>query len=93
VKTWTRATPSTKKIKLLAAPSAKDSGGELTVKSRLQDGQLQFSVSDTGSGLPAGSVDQIFSAFFTRAKLLLLACSWFLRLSVLALEISEGHIE
>ena len=42
-----------------------DSGGELTVKSELQDGQLQFSVSDTGPGLPAGSVDQIFSAFFT----------------------------
>jgi PAS domain S-box-containing protein len=43
----------------------KDSGGELTVKSQLQDGQLQFSFSDTGPGLPAGSVDQIFSAFFT----------------------------
>jgi len=43
----------------------KDSGGELTVKSQLQDGQLQFSVSDTGPGLPAGRVDQIFSAFFT----------------------------
>ena len=43
----------------------KDSGGELTVKSQLQDGQLQFSVSDTGPGLPTGSVDQIFSAFFT----------------------------
>ena len=35
------------------------------VKSELQDGQLQFSVSDTGPGLPAGSVDQMFSAFFT----------------------------
>jgi Histidine kinase-, DNA gyrase B-, and HSP90-like ATPase len=34
-----------------------DSGGELTVKSELQDGQLQFSVRDTG--------DQNFSAFFT----------------------------
>jgi PAS domain S-box-containing protein len=43
----------------------KDSGGELTVKSQLQDGQLQFSVSDTGPGLPDGSVDQLFSAFFT----------------------------
>jgi hypothetical protein len=46
-------------------PEERDSGGELTVKSQLQDGQLQFSVSDTGPGLPAGSVDQIFSAFFT----------------------------
>src|SRR5712692_8253358 len=43
----------------------KDSGGELTVKSQLQDGQLQFSVSDTGVGLPREEVDQIFSAFFT----------------------------
>lgn len=42
------------------------SGGELTVKSELeQDGQLLFSVSDTGPGLPAANVDQIFSAFFT----------------------------
>jgi signal transduction histidine kinase len=43
----------------------KDSGGELTVKSELQDGQLQFSVSDTGVGLPMEKMDQIFSAFFT----------------------------
>jgi signal transduction histidine kinase len=36
------------------------------VKSQLeQDGQLLFSVSDTGPGLPDGNVDQIFSAFFT----------------------------
>ncbi len=43
----------------------KDSGGELTVKSQLQDGLLQFSVSDTGVGLPTEKMDQIFSAFFT----------------------------
>jgi signal transduction histidine kinase len=42
-----------------------DSGGELTVKSELQDGQLQFSVSDTGVGLPLEKMDQIFSAFYT----------------------------
>jgi PAS domain S-box-containing protein len=42
-----------------------NSGGELTVKAKLQDGQLQFSVSDTGVGLPTEKVDQIFSAFFT----------------------------
>jgi signal transduction histidine kinase len=41
------------------------SGGELMVKSEAQDGQLQFSVSDTGVGLPLGKMDQIFSAFFT----------------------------
>jgi PAS domain S-box-containing protein len=52
-------------LMLNAIEAMKDSGGELTVKSQLQDGQLLFSVSDTGPGLPAGSVDQIFSAFFT----------------------------
>ena len=35
------------------------------MKSQLQDGQLQFSVSDTGVGLPTEKMDQIFSAFFT----------------------------
>jgi C4-dicarboxylate-specific signal transduction histidine kinase len=45
--------------------SMEDSGGELTVKSELQDGQLQFSVRDTGVGLPTENMDQIFSAFFT----------------------------
>jgi len=43
----------------------KDSGGELSVKSQLQDGQLQFSVGDTGVGLPEGQMEQIFSAFYT----------------------------
>jgi PAS domain S-box-containing protein len=52
-------------LMLNAIEAMKDRGGELTVKSELQHGQLQFSVRDTGSGLPAGSVDQIFSAFFT----------------------------
>ena len=50
---------------LNAIEAMKDSGGELTVKSQLQDGQLQFSVSDTGVGLPSKEMDQIFSAFFT----------------------------
>ena len=35
------------------------------MKSRREDGQQLFSVSDTGPGLPAGNVEQIFSAFFT----------------------------
>jgi PAS domain S-box-containing protein len=52
-------------LMLNAIESMKDSGGELTVVSQLQDGQLLFSVSDTGPGLPPGNVDQIFSAFFT----------------------------
>jgi PAS domain S-box-containing protein len=50
---------------LNAIEAMKDSGGELTVKSELQDGQPQLSVSDTGVGLPTEKMDQIFSAFFT----------------------------
>jgi PAS domain S-box-containing protein len=50
---------------LNAIEAMKDSGGELTAKSELQDGQLQFSVSDTGVGVPKEKMDQIFSAFFT----------------------------
>ena len=50
---------------LNAIEAMKDSGGQLTVKSELEDGQLQFSVRDTGVGLPADKMDQIFSAFFT----------------------------
>jgi PAS domain S-box-containing protein len=52
-------------LMLNAIEAMKDSGGEFTVKSQLQDGQLQFSVSDTGVGLPMEKMDQIFSAFFT----------------------------
>ena len=51
-------------LMLNAIEAMQDSGGELTVNSRLQDGQLQFSVSDTGVGLPEMS-EQIFSAFIT----------------------------
>ncbi|MEA2259270.1 MAG: hypothetical protein QOJ51_2095 [Acidobacteriaceae bacterium] len=43
----------------------KDSGGELTVRSQLQDCELLFSVTDTGVGLPTEKGDQIFAAFFT----------------------------
>jgi PAS domain S-box-containing protein len=52
-------------LMLNAIEAMKDSGGEFTVKSELRDGQLQFSVSDTGVGLPMEKLDQIFSAFFT----------------------------
>ena len=44
----------------------KETGGVLTAKSRRGDrGQALISVSDTGVGLPAGKVDEIFNAFFT----------------------------
>jgi PAS domain S-box-containing protein len=44
----------------------KDTGGVLTVKSRLrEDGQIEITVKDTGPGLPVGKADQIFDTFFT----------------------------
>jgi signal transduction histidine kinase len=44
----------------------KPGGGELTISSRLgEHGQLLISVRDTGVGLPAGELDQMFGAFFT----------------------------
>jgi PAS domain S-box-containing protein len=52
-------------LMLNAIEAMNESGGELTVRSQLHDGQLLCSVSDTGPGLPAGSTDYIFSAFFT----------------------------
>jgi PAS domain S-box-containing protein len=43
-----------------------DRAREISVKSRSgQDGQLIVSVSDTGTGLPPQTADQIFDAFFT----------------------------
>jgi signal transduction histidine kinase len=52
-------------LMLNAIEGMKDSGGELIVKSQMQDSQALFSVSDTGVGLPTEKVEQIFSAFFT----------------------------
>jgi PAS domain S-box-containing protein len=53
-------------LMLNAIEAMQDGGGELTVKSQLeQDRQLLLSVSDTGPGLPGENVDKIFSAFFT----------------------------
>jgi signal transduction histidine kinase len=52
-------------LMLNAIEAMKESGGELTVRSQCQDAQLVLSVCDTGVGLPAEKVDQIFSAFFT----------------------------
>jgi signal transduction histidine kinase len=40
------------KLMLNAIEAMKDSGGEFLVKSQRQEGQLQFSVKDTGAGLP-----------------------------------------
>ena len=44
----------------------RETGGVLTVKKgRVESGQVLISVSDTGTGLPAGRADEIFNAFFT----------------------------
>jgi signal transduction histidine kinase len=40
-------------------------GGELTIRSECDEGQLLISVSDTGVGLPPEREEQIFRAFFT----------------------------
>jgi signal transduction histidine kinase len=40
-------------------------GGELTIRSESDEGQLLVSVSDTGVGLPPEREEQIFRAFFT----------------------------
>jgi signal transduction histidine kinase len=38
---------------------------ELTIKSQADNGELLFSVSDTGVGLPTEQADEIFNAFYT----------------------------
>ena len=44
----------------------KETGGELTVRSRLdEESEIEIAVNDTGPGLPVGKADQIFDAFFT----------------------------
>jgi PAS domain S-box-containing protein len=44
----------------------KETGGVLTIRSQLDNhGQVDVSVEDTGPGLPPGSTDKIFDAFFT----------------------------
>jgi PAS domain S-box-containing protein len=40
-------------------------GGELAIKSEVDDGRLLISVSDTGVGLPPEQAEEIFKAFFT----------------------------
>jgi len=53
-------------LMLNAIEAMKDSGGELTITSLSSpDGHLFVSVSDTGIGLPAESMEQIFEPFHT----------------------------
>jgi len=53
-------------LMLNAIEAMKDTGGELTIRSCLNGGkQLTISVSDTGVGLPAESIERMFDAFHT----------------------------
>jgi signal transduction histidine kinase len=53
-------------LMLNAIEAMKDAGGEMTIKSGLnQEHQLLISISDTGVGLPAESSERIFDAFHT----------------------------
>jgi PAS domain S-box-containing protein len=57
-------------LMLNAIEAMKETGGGLTIRSQLkQDGQLLISVGDSGVGLPAGSADRIFDAFYTTKPL------------------------
>jgi PAS domain S-box-containing protein len=53
-------------LMLNAIEAMKDTGGELKIKTELgQEGSLLISVSDTGVGLCAENMNEIFKAFFT----------------------------
>jgi PAS domain S-box-containing protein len=53
-------------LMLNAIEAMKDTGGKLTISSRLTpEGELIVSISDTGVGLPAENAERIFDAFHT----------------------------
>lgn len=53
-------------LMLNSIEAMRETSGELGLKSQLaEDGQLMISVTDTGVGLPAEKLEQIFDAFFT----------------------------
>jgi PAS domain S-box-containing protein len=53
-------------LMLNAIEAMHDAKGDLTITSQsTDDGHLSISVSDTGVGIPAGKLDQIFDTFFT----------------------------
>src|SRR5262249_280820 len=53
-------------LMLNALEAMKDAGGELTIKSGLdEDGHVLVSFTDTGAGLPVDQADRIFDPFYT----------------------------
>jgi PAS domain S-box-containing protein len=53
-------------LMLNAIEAMKDTGGDLTIRSRVNpEGRLFVSISDTGIGLPTASAEQIFEPFHT----------------------------
>lgn len=47
---------------------ATDSGGVITVAAEAVNGAVTLTVRDTGQGIPAADIEQIFEPFFTRSK-------------------------
>ena len=53
-------------LMLNAIEAMRDTGGELKIRTELgHEGSLLIAVIDTGVGLPAENVNEIFNAFFT----------------------------
>ena len=52
-------------LMLNSIEAMKETGGVLTVSLHQEDSRVVISISDTGVGLPADKMDQIFNAFFT----------------------------
>ena len=50
---------------LINAGHAIEKQGEITIKTRDEDGVILVEISDTGCGIPKESLDKIFEPFFT----------------------------
>jgi len=48
-----------------AADAIPESGGKITMRTRLSDHNVQIEVEDTGSGIPEENLDKVFDPFFT----------------------------
>jgi signal transduction histidine kinase len=47
-----------------AAHAIKDKG-DITIRTRRQDGHVEVSIQDTGCGIPAANISKVFDPFFT----------------------------